>query len=165
VLWATFAAVGRPLPAAALVVAYIVGYLATLVPIPGSVGILDGGLAGALIVYGAHATQAAAAVVVYHAIAFWLPSIGGLIAYSLLRGNLSLAETSRIAIASSSSAGVPQTEGTINDQPRNDDRPHTERLGRLPHERHRARPLQRPAGKVARVPLATVRARLRREAA
>jgi uncharacterized membrane protein YbhN (UPF0104 family) len=85
VLWATFAAVGRPLPVAALTIAYIVGYLANLIPIPGGVGVLEGGLAGALIAYGAPATQAAAAVVVYHAIAFWIPSVGGLIAYSLLR--------------------------------------------------------------------------------
>jgi uncharacterized membrane protein YbhN (UPF0104 family) len=38
-----------------------------------------------LIAYGAPATQAAAAVVVYHAIAFWIPSLGGLIGYALLR--------------------------------------------------------------------------------
>jgi uncharacterized membrane protein YbhN (UPF0104 family) len=90
VLWATFAAAGRPLPGAALAVAYIVGYLATLIPIPGSFGLLEGGLAGALIAYGANATQAAAAVVVYHAIAFWIPSLGGLLAYSLLRRNLAV---------------------------------------------------------------------------
>ena len=38
-----------------------------------------------LILYGAPATQAAAAVVVYHAIAFWIPSLGGVIGYALLR--------------------------------------------------------------------------------
>jgi uncharacterized membrane protein YbhN (UPF0104 family) len=91
VLWATFAAVGRPVPAAALIVAYIVGYLANLIPIPGGVGVLEGGLAGALIAYGAQTTQAAAAVVVYHAIAFWIPSVGGLIAYSLLRRDFTTA--------------------------------------------------------------------------
>lgn len=74
VLWATFAAAGRPLPAAALVLGYIIGYLGNLLPIPGSVGILDGGLTAALIAYGAHATQAVAAVLVYHAIAFWIPT-------------------------------------------------------------------------------------------
>ena len=38
-----------------------------------------------MIAYGAPATQAAAAVVVYHAIAFWIPSLGGLAGYGLLR--------------------------------------------------------------------------------
>ncbi len=41
-------------------------------PGPGRLGDLEGGLAGALIVYGAPATEAAAAVIVYHAIAFWI---------------------------------------------------------------------------------------------
>ena len=34
---------------------------------------------------GAPATQATAAVIVYHAIAFWIPSLGGVIGYALLR--------------------------------------------------------------------------------
>ena len=38
-----------------------------------------------LIAYGAPPTQAAAAVVVYHAIAFWIPSLGGLLGYAVLR--------------------------------------------------------------------------------
>jgi uncharacterized membrane protein YbhN (UPF0104 family) len=47
--------------------------------------VLEGGLAGALIAYGASAAQAGAAVVLYHAIAFWIPAIGGLLAFGLLR--------------------------------------------------------------------------------
>jgi hypothetical protein len=38
-----------------------------------------------LIAYGAPATQATAAVIVYHAIAFWIPSLGGVAGYSLLQ--------------------------------------------------------------------------------
>jgi len=88
VLWVTFAATGHQLPVAALTLAYLIGYLANLIPIPGGVGVLEGGLAGMLIIYGAPATQAAAAVLVYHAIAFWIPSLGGLFAYSRLRCRL-----------------------------------------------------------------------------
>src|SRR6185437_596816 len=44
--------------------------------------------AGCLIAYGAPPTQAAAAVVVYHAIAFWIPSLGGLAGFGLLRRRL-----------------------------------------------------------------------------
>ena len=57
-------ATGHPLPVPALVLAYIVGYLANLIPIPGGVGVLEGGLAGMLILYGAPARSAAAAVLV-----------------------------------------------------------------------------------------------------
>jgi uncharacterized membrane protein YbhN (UPF0104 family) len=85
-LGATFAATGHPLPVAPLVLGYLIGYLANLIPVPGGFGVLEGGLAGALIAYGASATQAAAAVIVYHAIAFWIPSLGGLVSFALLRG-------------------------------------------------------------------------------
>lgn len=163
VLWATFAAVGRPLPAAALVVAYIVGYLATLVPIPGGVGLLDGGLAGALIAYGAHATQAAAAVVVYHVIAFWIPSAGGLIAYWLLRGQLT-----REVPAAGPDNPLTTTltpEGEPDDQPRNIDPRNGGRLGGLPDQRHRARSLPRARRALARNALPGSRRRLTREEA
>lgn len=97
VLWVTFAATGHQLPAGALIVAYIVGYLANLIPIPGGVGVLEGGLAGMLILYGAPATPAAAAVLVYHAIAFWIPSLGGVTAYWRLRCRLRGRETTPTA--------------------------------------------------------------------
>jgi uncharacterized membrane protein YbhN (UPF0104 family) len=87
-LGATFAATGHPLPLAPLILGYLIGYLANLIPVPGGFGVLEGGLAGALIAYGAPATQAAAAVIVYHAIAFWIPSLGGLAGYALLRRRL-----------------------------------------------------------------------------
>jgi uncharacterized membrane protein YbhN (UPF0104 family) len=85
---ATFAAAGHPLPVAPLVLGYLIGYLGNLVPVPGGFGVLEGGLAGALIAYGAPATQAAAAVIIYHAIAFWIPSVGGLVGYARLRRRL-----------------------------------------------------------------------------
>ena len=85
VLGALFAATGHPIPVDALVLGYVIGYMANMLPVPGGFGVLEGGLAGMLIAYGAPATQAAAAVVVYHAIAFWIPSIGGLIGYTFLR--------------------------------------------------------------------------------
>ena len=87
-LGAAFAAAGRPIAVAPLVLGYLIGYLANLIPIPGGFGVLEGGLAGCLIAYGAPPTQAAAAVVVYHAIAFWIPSLGGLAGFALLRRRL-----------------------------------------------------------------------------
>jgi uncharacterized membrane protein YbhN (UPF0104 family) len=84
-LGALFAATGHPVPVDALVLGYLIGYLANMLPVPGGFGVLEAGLAGTLIAYGAPATQAAAAVVVYHAIAFWIPSLGGVIGYAFLR--------------------------------------------------------------------------------
>ncbi len=88
VLWTTFAAVGPLPPLAPLVVAYLAGYLVNVVPIPGGVGVLDAGLVGALALYGLPLTHAAAAVLVYHAIAFWIPALGGVLAYVRLRPRL-----------------------------------------------------------------------------
>ena len=85
VLGVLFAACGHPIPIDVLVLGYIVGYLANTLPVPGSFGVLEAGLAGTLVAYGAPATDAAAAVVVYHAIAVWIPSLGGLLGYALLR--------------------------------------------------------------------------------
>jgi uncharacterized membrane protein YbhN (UPF0104 family) len=89
VLWTAFAAVGSRPPIAPLVVAYLVGYLANATPIPGGIGVLDAGLVGALALYGLPLTHAAAAVLVYHAIAFWIPTLGGMLAYARLRPRLS----------------------------------------------------------------------------
>jgi len=88
VLWASLRGLGYAPAIGALVVAYLAGYLATWMPIPGGLGVLDGGLAAALVLYGMPPASAAAAVLVYHAIALWVPSVGGLIAYTLLRRTL-----------------------------------------------------------------------------
>lgn len=86
VLACLFRGLGYSVPFGVLGLGYLVGYCATLIPIPGGIGVLEGGLTGALVLYGTPPAKTAAAVLVYHAIAFWIPSIGGSIAYaSLLR--------------------------------------------------------------------------------
>jgi uncharacterized membrane protein YbhN (UPF0104 family) len=70
-----------------LILGYLIGYLATMVPIPAGIGVLEGGLVGTLVLYGAPPAQTAAAVLIYHAIAFWIPSLGGLGAYTALRSH------------------------------------------------------------------------------
>jgi uncharacterized membrane protein YbhN (UPF0104 family) len=96
-LGAVFAATGHAIPVDVLILGYIIGYIANMLPVPGGFGILEAGLAGTLILYGAPATQAAAAVIVYHAIAFWVPSLGGLIGYARLRRASSLFESRSLA--------------------------------------------------------------------
>jgi uncharacterized membrane protein YbhN (UPF0104 family) len=113
-LGALFAATGHPIPVDALVLGYVIGYLANMLPVPGGFGVLEGGLAGMLIAYGAPATQAAAAVVVYHAIAFWIPSLGGLIGYTFLRRREpSDAARSDATVRQASPAVAPQAEATL----------------------------------------------------
>jgi uncharacterized membrane protein YbhN (UPF0104 family) len=68
-----------------LILAYSIGYLTSVVPVPAGVGVLDGGLGAALIIYGVPAAAAVAAVLVYHALAVWLPALGGLAASLRLR--------------------------------------------------------------------------------
>ena len=48
-----FAAFGHDVPpAGVLLVAYIIGQLGSLIPIPGGIGGVDGGLIGTLVLYG-----------------------------------------------------------------------------------------------------------------
>lgn len=83
-LWAACAATGHAPSVPALILAYNLGYLASAVPIPAGVGVLDGGLAAALILYGTSSTAALDAVLVYHVLAVWLPAIGGSTAWAFL---------------------------------------------------------------------------------
>ncbi len=87
VLVACFAAAGVSLPIASIVLAYQIAYISNSLPIPGGIGILDGSLVGMLVLYGAKATTATAATVVYHAIALWIPAMWGTVAFVLLRRN------------------------------------------------------------------------------
>lgn len=83
VLGVTCAAVGHPVGIPALLLAYTIGYAANSLPVPGGIGVLEGGLVGALALYGTPVMPATAAVLLYHTISFWIPSLGGLIAYLL----------------------------------------------------------------------------------
>jgi uncharacterized membrane protein YbhN (UPF0104 family) len=93
VLWVLLRAVGQPPSVAVVVLAYSIGYAANSLPIPGGIGVLDAGLTGALVLYGVSPVHAAAAVIVYHAIAFWVPGLGGVLAYLHLRPRLLRAGT------------------------------------------------------------------------
>jgi uncharacterized membrane protein YbhN (UPF0104 family) len=80
-LWAACGATGHPIGIPALVIAYCIGYLTTTIPIPAGLGVLDSGLAAALVLYGMPPTASVGAVLVYHAISIWVPAMGGLIAW------------------------------------------------------------------------------------
>ncbi|MDQ6835218.1 MAG: flippase-like domain-containing protein [Actinomycetota bacterium] len=95
VLAACFAATGDVPPLAPLVLAYQIGYLSNVIPVPGNIGVLDGSLVAVLVVYGASATTSAAAIVVYHAIALWIPAMWGTVAFLILRRSRGLPLTLR----------------------------------------------------------------------
>jgi len=80
---AIVAGVGHPIGVPALVLAYVIGYAANSLPVRGGIGVLEGGLVGALVLYDAPVMPTTAAVLLYHTIAFWIPSLGGAIAYLL----------------------------------------------------------------------------------
>ncbi|HEX3689507.1 MAG TPA: lysylphosphatidylglycerol synthase transmembrane domain-containing protein [Solirubrobacteraceae bacterium] len=80
-LWAACAATGHPLGFPAIVIAYCIGYLATAIPMPAGLGVLDTGLAASLVLYGLSPPASVSAVLVYHAIAIWVPGLGGLAAW------------------------------------------------------------------------------------
>src|SRR5205823_1729939 len=66
-------------------IAYCIGYLTTMVPMPAGLGVLDSGLAGSLVLYGLSPSASVGAVVVYHSIAIWVPAVGGLVAWLVTR--------------------------------------------------------------------------------
>jgi uncharacterized membrane protein YbhN (UPF0104 family) len=85
VLWAMFHAFGSPPPFTVVWMAYFVGLLANLLPLPGGLGGVEGGMIGAFVAFGVDFNLAVLAVLAYRAISFWLPTIPGAIAYFQLR--------------------------------------------------------------------------------
>jgi uncharacterized membrane protein YbhN (UPF0104 family) len=85
VLFACFAAAGEVPPLAPVVLAYQIGYLSNFIPVPGGIGVLDGSMIGMLVLYGIGGTVAAAATLVYHAIALWVPALWGTAEFIVLQ--------------------------------------------------------------------------------
>jgi uncharacterized membrane protein YbhN (UPF0104 family) len=77
VLWAAFRAGGHAPAVSVVVMGYLVGSLASIVPIAGGFGAVEGGLIGALALYGAPAGRATAAVLLYRAVTLLLSTVLG----------------------------------------------------------------------------------------
>lgn len=103
ILWATFRAFGAAPPLAIVWIAYLIGELGGLIPVPGGIGGVDAGLVGTLVLYNVPITAATSAVLAYRAIALWVPAILGAGAFVALRRTLR-DESSKISVC------VPQTE-------------------------------------------------------
>jgi uncharacterized membrane protein YbhN (UPF0104 family) len=87
VLWACFHAFGVAPALTVVLMAYLIGQLGGLLPIPGGLGGVEGGLVGTFVVYGVSVRDAVAAVLAYRVIQFWIPLLLSLPAFvSLQRG-------------------------------------------------------------------------------
>ena len=67
----------RP-PLGVLVQAFFVGMLGNLLPMPGGVGGVEGGMIATLVAFDVNGGLAVVAVLVYRAFTFWLPLVPGL---------------------------------------------------------------------------------------
>jgi len=85
VLWAMFHAFGTPPPFTVIWMAYFVGMLGNLLPLPGGLGGVEGAMIGAFAAFGVDFNLSVLAVLSYRGISFWLPTIPGAIAYFQLR--------------------------------------------------------------------------------
>ncbi len=84
-----FTAFGHEVPPpGVLLVAYLIGQLGSLIPIPGGIGGVDGGLIGTLVLYGVDAGDAAVAVIAYRGLLLAIPAALGLPALAVLRKRL-----------------------------------------------------------------------------
>jgi uncharacterized protein (TIRG00374 family) len=88
VLGVCFHAFGTIVPVAVLVVAYFLGTLGNLLPLPGGIGGVEGGMIAAFVAFGVPARSAVVAVLAYRAISFWLPTLPGIAGYLALRSTV-----------------------------------------------------------------------------
>jgi uncharacterized protein (TIRG00374 family) len=65
--------------------AYFVGMLGNLLPLPGGLGGVEGGMIGAFAAFNVDFNLAVLAVLSYRGISFWLPTLPGAVAYFQLR--------------------------------------------------------------------------------
>jgi len=115
VLWACFHAFGAAPPFTVILMAYFVGMVGNLLPLPGGLGGVEGGMIGALVAFGVDFNLSVLAVLSYRAISFWLPTIPGAIAYFQLRRTVARwrVEQASKAPQSASSAKSIETAGPL----------------------------------------------------
>ena len=107
VLWAMFHAFGAPPPFTVIWMAYFVGTLGNLLPLPGGLGGVEGGMIGAFAAFGVDVNLSVLAVLSYRGISFWLPTLPGGIAYFQLRRTVARwRNTEEVPVVSPSASGA-----------------------------------------------------------
>lgn len=85
-LWAAFHAFSEHTPPIVIIIlAYFVGMLGNVLPLPGGIGGVDGAMIGAFAALNVDFGLATVSVLTYRAFAFWLPTLPGALAYLQLR--------------------------------------------------------------------------------
>jgi uncharacterized protein (TIRG00374 family) len=88
VLGLSFRAFGAAVPVAVLVMGYFIGTLGSLLPLPGGIGGVEGGMIGAFAAFDVPTGRAVVGVLAYRAISFWLPTLPGVAGYLKLRSTV-----------------------------------------------------------------------------
>ena len=83
-LWAAFHAYGATPAPTVVIMGYLVGSLASAIPVPAGLGAVEGGLIGALVLYGAPLGPSVGAVLLYRGVSLLLPVALGASAWALL---------------------------------------------------------------------------------
>ena len=108
VLGLSLKAFGASVALAVLVMGYFLGTLGSLLPLPGGIGGVEGGLIGAFAAFGVPVGRALVGVLAYRAISFWLPTLPGVVGYVKLRSRVREWRESDVAL-------VAATEGEHSD--------------------------------------------------
>ena len=95
VLWASFHAFGGAPSSGVIVMSYFVGMLGNVLPLPGGIGGVDGGMIGAFTAFGVPVEVTVVSVLAYRGFAFWLPTLPGAVAYLQLRRTVQRWRTTR----------------------------------------------------------------------
>jgi uncharacterized membrane protein YbhN (UPF0104 family) len=114
VLWAMFHAFGSSPPFTVIWMAYFVGTLGNLLPLPGGLGGVEGGMIGAFAAFGVQLDLAVVAVLAYRAISFWLPTFPGVVAYFQLRRTVARwRDEPPVSAASAARAGAAEPASAL----------------------------------------------------
>jgi uncharacterized membrane protein YbhN (UPF0104 family) len=106
VLWACFHAFGAAPPFTVILMSYFVGMVGNLLPLPGGLGGVEGGMIGAFAAFGVNLDEAVLAVLSYRAISFWLPTLPGAIAYFQLRRTVARWKVEQAVPAAAAPKGI-----------------------------------------------------------
>lgn len=109
VLVVCFRSFGATPPIAGIALAYLLGQLGALIPVPGGIGGTEVGLIGALVLYGSAPATATVAVLAYRALLLVIPVTLGGIAFIQLKRALRDEAAARIPCADD----VPVASGTV----------------------------------------------------
>jgi uncharacterized protein (TIRG00374 family) len=88
VLGFSFRAFGGGVPVAVLIMGYFLGTLGSVLPLPGGIGGVEGGMIGAFAAFDVPGGRAVVSVLAYRAISFWLPTLPGIGGYIALRSTV-----------------------------------------------------------------------------